>query len=105
MSLASINAGRDEDARRDVTSVASSLASLGADEIDTNFEGLFHMLGMANHVHNNDAGFVELIDCPLGRNADGGDKEGCFLLDDDFDEFRELTIGIICLLRGKINTP
>jgi hypothetical protein len=83
--------------------VASSLTSLGANEIDANLEGLFHVLGVANHVHDNDAGFVELVDGPLGRNTHGGDKKSSFLLNDYFDEFRELTIGVICLLQGKIN--
>jgi hypothetical protein len=97
MSLNSINAGRDENARWDVTGVASSLAGLGADEIDTDIEGLLHMLWVADHVHDDYAGFVELIDGPLGRNTDSRDKEGGFLFDDDFEELRELTIGVVSL--------
>lgn len=102
MSLDSINAGRNEDARWDITSVASSLAGLGADEINTDLEGLLHMLGVADHVHDDYAGFVELVDGPFGRNTNSRDKEGGFLLDDNFDEFGELTVGVVSLLEGNL---
>jgi hypothetical protein len=60
------------------------------------------MLGVADHVHDDYAGLVELVDGPLGRNTDSGDKEGGFLLDDNFDEFGELTVGVVSLLEGNL---
>ncbi len=49
------------------------------------------------YVHDEDAGFVELLYCPLRRHADGADEELGLLLDDDVDELGELTFGVIVL--------
>jgi hypothetical protein len=93
----SVNGGRDEDARRNVASMPSSLAGLSADEVDTDLKGFERVFGVANHIHNEDAGFMELIDGPLWGNADGGDEEGGTLFDNDLDQFRKLPLGVIGL--------
>lgn len=95
--LNSINGGRDENARRYVASMPSSLTSLGTDEVDTDLKGLERVFGMANHIHDEDAGFMELIDGPLWGNTDGGDEEGGPLFDNDLDQFWKLALGVIGL--------
>lgn len=97
VALHGVNARGDEDRCRDVARVAAALPGLRADEVDADFERLLYVLRVADHVHDEDAGFVELVDGPLGRYADCRDEEGGALFDDDLNEVRELTIGVVGL--------
>lgn len=45
-----VHDGRDQDRSGHVTGVSAALASLSADEIYTNFEGLGDMLGVTDHL-------------------------------------------------------
>lgn len=90
--------------------MTSSFTGLGADEINTNLERLLDVLGVADHVHNEDTGLVELVDGPFGWDTDGRDEEGGLLGDDNINEFGELTLSVIGLrvdmsdlLCGKIH--
>ena len=49
------------------------------------------------NVHNGDARRVELVNGPLGRDADCADEELGLLLDDDVDELGQLALGVIIL--------
>ena len=42
--------GRNQDGGRDVASVATAFTTLGADQIDAEFEAFLDMLDMADHV-------------------------------------------------------
>lgn len=90
-----LNDGRDEDCRGYVTSVATSLAALGADNVDAEVEALLDVLNVTDHVHVEDAVLVELINDGLGRNADGGNEELAAGLDDDVNELVKLALGVI----------
>ena len=85
----------DEDGCWDVTGVASSFATLSADHVDAELETLLDVLGVADHVHVEDAGLVQLIDNLLGWDADGGDEETGAGLDDNVGEFAELALGVV----------
>lgn len=85
----------DQDGCRDVTGVASSFTTLGADHVDAEVEALLDVLGVADHVHVEDAGFVELVDDLLGGHADGGDEEAGAGVDDDVGELAELALGVV----------
>lgn len=87
--------GGDEDGGGDVTGVTATLTTLGADDIDADVEGLLDVLGVADHVHAEDAGTVELLDNGLGGDTDGGDEELGTALDDDIDELVELALGVV----------
>ena len=50
---------------------------------------------MADHIHVEDAGFVETLDDVLGGYADGGDEELGAGVDDDGDEFVEFAFGVV----------
>jgi hypothetical protein len=67
--------GGDQNGGGDITSVATSLASLSADDIDAEVEAFLNVLGVADHVHVEDAIGVELVDNSLRRHADGGNEE------------------------------
>lgn len=70
----------DEDAVGDGACVAASFAALGADDVDAEIEGFACVFGVADHVHDVDAGLVEAFDYVLGWYAYGRDEEaGAFL--------------------------
>jgi hypothetical protein len=53
------------------------------------------VLGVADHVHAEDAGTVEPLDDSLGGNTDRRDEELSTALDDDIDELVELALGVV----------
>ena len=53
------------------------------------------MLGVADHVHVEDAVFVEALDDVLGRHADGGDKELGSAIYYYGDEIVQFALGVI----------
>ena len=60
------------------------------------------MLRGADHVHDEDAGFVEALDYMGWGDADGGDEDLCAGVDGYGDEVVELAVGVvvICLASG-----
>lgn len=91
---------RDEDSGGDIASVATTFTTLGADDIGTSVKGLLDVLGVANHVHVEDSGLVELLDDGLRGDTDGAYKELSTALDDDVDKFIELSLGVIVASRS-----
>lgn len=85
----------DEDCGGDVAGVASSFTALCANHVDAELEALLDVLGVADHVHVEDAGFVELVDDFFGGHADGGDEEAGAGVDGDLDEFVEFAFGVV----------
>jgi hypothetical protein len=85
LALAELGDGGDEDRGWDIASVATALASLGTDQVDADVKAFLDVLGVADHVHVEDAVFVELLDDVLGGDADGGDKELGAAVNDDLD--------------------
>lgn len=78
--------------------MSPSLSCLRTDDVDARGEGLGHMLGMADHVHNGDTGLVECVDSFFRGDADGTDEEGGLLFDYDLDKLGELAFGVVVLL-------
>ncbi len=99
VALDELDDGWDQDGRWGVTSVSTSLTSLGADEIDTELEALLDVLWVADHVHVQDAVGVELVNDCLWWDTDGGDEELGAGFDDDVDELAELTLGVIVAVK------
>jgi hypothetical protein len=65
----------DQDGSWDITSVATTLTTLRADDIGSDLEALLDVLGVSDHVHVEDASLVDAVDDVLGGNTDGGDEE------------------------------
>lgn len=93
--LAQLGNGWDEDSSWDIASVAAAFAALSANDIGASIKGLRDVLGVANHVHVENASFVEFLDHGLGSNTDGADEQLGTALDDDVDEFVELALGVV----------
>lgn len=103
VALDQLGNGRDEDSSGDITGVAATLTTLGADDIDTDVEGLLDVLGVADHVHAEDTGTVELLDNGLGGNTDGGDEKLGTTLNDNVDELVELAFGVVVAEGGGVS--
>lgn len=95
LALALVNDGGDEDRGGDGTSVATTLTTLSADDVNTLCESLVDVLGGTDHVHDEDAGLVEPLDDVLWWDTDGTDEELGLLLDNDVDQLVELTLGVV----------
>lgn len=95
VALDEVDNGGDKHGCGGVAGVATALTTLGADNVDTEVEALLDVLGVTDHVHVEDAGFVELLDNVLGRDTDGGNKKGSARLDDNVDELVKLALGVI----------
>jgi len=95
VALAQRRDGRDEDRRRHIACVATTLPSLRADEIHAEVEALLDVLRVPDHVHVEDASAVEAVNDVLGRDADGRDEHLGAGVDDDADELVELALGVV----------
>lgn len=60
----------NENGRRHISSVATTLTSLCADHVRSEFEALLDVLWVSDHVHVENAGLVKTLNSGLGRNAD-----------------------------------
>jgi hypothetical protein len=96
-SRAHLRDGGDEDGGRDITGVTASLTTLGADNVCADVDALLHVFRVPDHVHVEDAGFVELVDDFFGWDANGGDKEFGARFDDDVDEFGKFAFGVVVI--------
>jgi hypothetical protein len=85
----------DEDRGRHVAGVAAALAALCADHVDAEVEAFLDVLGVPDHVHVEDAGFVQFLDNGFGRDADGADEELGARVDDDVDELVQLALCVV----------
>ena len=81
--------------------MSTTLTTLGTDDVHTGIKALLHVLGVANHVHVWDSGFVESLNDLLWWGTDGGDKERDFFCDDDVDELIELALGVVIVCSPK----
>ena len=86
VALDGVHARGYQDTRGGVAGMSTALACLCTDEIGAGVDCFLDMLWVADHVHDGDAGFVELLDDCFGRDADGADEEGGFLVDDDVQQ-------------------
>mmetsp|Transcript_3861 Transcript_3861/g.5492 ORF Transcript_3861/g.5492 Transcript_3861/m.5492 type:complete len:324 (-) Transcript_3861:43-1014(-) len=94
-SLAEVHHHWDEDASTHLASVATTLATLRADDVHTRIQGLLHMVRGADHVHHRDAGLVQLLHSPSWGHTDCTDEESSALLDGDVDELRQIAMGVV----------
>lgn len=101
MSLHELGNGWDEHGGGDITGVTTTLTTLGADNVDAEFEALLDVLGVSDHVHVENAGLVELLDDVLGWNTDGTDEEFGSALDDDINKLVELSFGVVVAENGN----
>ena len=101
VALDGLNDGGDEDSGGNVTSVTTTLTTLGADDIDTDVNALLDVLDVANHVHVGNTSLVELVDDGLGGDTDGRDKQLGAGLDNNVDELIELALGVIVAAKSE----
>lgn len=87
--------GGDEDGSGHVAGVAATLATLSADEVGTKGKALGHVLGVADHVHVEDAGLVEAVDNGFGWDTDGRHEEASAGVNDDGGELVKLALGVV----------
>ena len=95
LALAELGNSRDENRRGNITSVTTTLTTLSANDVNANLKTLLDVLGVADHVHCEDTGFVESVDDCLGGDTNGRDKELGSALNDDVDELVQLALGVI----------
>lgn len=98
--LANVDDSGDEDSRGNIASVATTLTTLGADDVDAEVNALLDVLNVADHVHVDDAIGVELVDDGLGGHTDGRDEEFGALLNDNVDELVELALCVIVAIKA-----
>jgi hypothetical protein len=72
VTLAGLDDGGDEHRRGDIARVTATLTALTANDITAKVEALLDVLGVANHVHVDDAGLVEPLNDVLRGDADSG---------------------------------
>ena len=100
LALAKLDNGWDENGGWGISGVSTSLATLGADHINTEVEALLNMLWVSDHVHVEDTVRVELVDNSLWWDTDGGNEKLSAGLDNNIDELVELALGVI--VAGKL---
>lgn len=71
LALAELDNSGDKERGWDITSVATTLTTLCADEINAKLEALLHVLGVSDHVHVQDTSGVEPVNDVLGWDTDG----------------------------------
>lgn len=87
--------GRDEHCGGDITSVATTLTTLGADDIDIKVKALLDVLGVSDHVHVQHAVLVKLLHDGARRDTDSADKQSGAAFNDDINKRIELSVGVI----------
>ena len=95
LALAHLGHGGDQDGGGDVAGVAAALAALGADHVRADVEAFLYVFRVPDHVHVEDASFVEALNDVSGGDADGTDEELGARVDDDGHEFVELAFGVV----------
>jgi len=85
--------------------MTTTFTSLCADDVYVAFKAFCDVLWMANHVHVEDAVFVQFIDNMLRWYTDSRDKEFGTRIDDDIDEFIELALGVIVATKDTSISP
>jgi hypothetical protein len=103
VALDQLGNGRDQDCGWDITSVATTLTTLGADNIGTKVEALLDVLGVSDHVHVEDAVLVKLLHDGARRNTDSADKQSGATFNNDINERIELSVGVIMAVKKKTN--
>jgi len=77
--------------------MSTSFTALSADEVYADIKSFLDVLGMPDHVHDENSSFVEFVHCPLWRNTDGGDEKFGLFVNDNVEELRELSVGVVGL--------
>ena len=95
VALAQLGNSGDEQRGGHGTSVTTTFTTLSTDEIRTGLQRLLHVLGVTDHVHVEDAVAVKTVDNVAGRDTDSRDEKLRTTLDDNVDQFVELTLGVI----------
>jgi hypothetical protein len=83
--------------------MTTSFSALGADNVHTSLQGLFGMLRRANHVHNQDTGLVKTLNSMLGRHTDSTNEQFRSMLDNQFNQFIEVTVSVV-MVRSTSST-
>ena len=102
LALAQLGNGRNEDSGGDITSVSTTLTTLGADDICASVQRLLNVLGVTDHVHVEDARVVKFVNNVLWRNTDSRDEELSAALDNNVDKFIQLSFGVVITKKCKI---
>jgi len=96
--------------------MTTSFSTLSTDDIDTLIKSLLDMLGVSNHlvvssyrergtyVHDEDTGFMKLLNNLLGWYTDCADEQLGLFLNDYIDKFIEFTLGIIVVGLSSIGS-
>lgn len=99
VALDQLGDGRNENSSGNITSVTTTLSTLGADNVGTDIEALLDVLGVTDHVHVENASLVQSLDDRLGGDSDGGDEELRTALNDDLNQLVELSLGVVIAIR------
>lgn len=75
--------------------MSTSFTSLGANHIGSNIKAFLDVFGMSNHVHVENACFVESLDDGNWGNADSADEQLSARVDDDGHELVEFSFSVV----------
>lgn len=93
--------GGNEDGGGDVTGMAATFAALRTDHIRTDVKALLDVLGVADHVHIENACLVESVDDWFRGHTDGGDEEFGAGVDDNVNELVKFALGVVVTVPRK----
>ena len=105
LALAELDHGGDQDSRRGISGVSTTLASLGADDIHAEVKALLDVLWVSNHVHVQDTGLVESLDDMLRGNTDGRHEQLGSAFNNDSYELVELSLRVIIAVGKTTSAP
>jgi hypothetical protein len=103
VSLHELGNGWDKHSGGDITSVTTTLTTLGGDNVDTKVKALLDVLGVSDHVHVEHAVLVKLLHDGARRNTDSADKQSGAAFNDDINELIELSVGVIMAEKEPIS--
>jgi hypothetical protein len=101
MALDQLGNGRDQDGGWDITSMTTTLTTLGADNIGTKVEALLDVLGVSDHVHVEDTVLVKLLHDGARRNTDSADKQSGATFNNNINERIELSVRVIMAVKKE----
>lgn len=75
--------------------MSTALASLGADNIAADIQGLLDVFRVTDHVHDEDSGLMETFDNLWRRHTDSRDEKLGSTVDDGADKLVKLSLGVV----------
>ena len=82
--------------------MTTPFTALGTDHVCADVEAFLDVFGVADHIHIEDACFVEALNDVHGWDADGGDEEFGAGVNDDGDKVVEFAFCVVVAAGGLV---